>query len=322
MAQKRSRLPAKRSTLLYAAGLTALGAVAVSALLNARRARNAERANPPLGKFIDVNGVRLHYIERGSGEPLVLLHGNGTMAQDFLTSGLIDEAAKTYRVIAFDRPGYGHSSRPRFRIWTPTAQARLIHDALAKLGISQAIVLGHSWGAIVATRLALNHPNMVKSLVLTSGYYYPTVRADVLTQSWPAIPVVGDLLRYTVGPWLGRAMWPQMTRRMFGPQPVTPNFQALSKELATRPSQMRAAAAESLLMVPSAFAARRKYRRLSMPVIIVAGEEDRIANIHRQSERLHQEIPGSKLLRVPGAGHMVHQTANDEVMTAITEAAA
>jgi pimeloyl-ACP methyl ester carboxylesterase len=322
MAQKRSRFPAKRSTLLYAAGATALGALAVSAILNARQARKAERANPPLGKFIDVNGVRLHYIERGSGEPLVLLHGNRTMAQDFVTSGLIDEAAKTYRVIAFDRPGYGHSSRPRLRIWTPTAQAKLIHDALAKLGISQAIVLGHSWGAIVATRLALNHPNMVKSLVLTSGYYFPTVRTDVLTQSWPAIPVVGDLLRYTVGPWLERRMWPQMLRQMFGPQPVTPTFQDLPKELATRPSQMRAAAAESLLMVPSAFAARRKYRRLSMPVIIVAGEEDRIANIHRQSERLHQEIPGSKLLRVPGAGHMVHQTANDEVMTAITEAAA
>jgi len=52
-------------------------------------------------------------VERGEGEPLVLLHGNGSMIQDFKSSGLIDMAAAEYRVIAFDRPGHGHSDRPR-----------------------------------------------------------------------------------------------------------------------------------------------------------------------------------------------------------------
>ena len=51
--------------------------------------------NPPAGQFLEVDGVRLHYVERGEGEPLVLLHGNGSMIQDFETSGLIDMAAKT-----------------------------------------------------------------------------------------------------------------------------------------------------------------------------------------------------------------------------------
>ncbi|MBA2690428.1 MAG: alpha/beta hydrolase, partial [Burkholderiales bacterium] len=58
-------------------------ALAVTALLVRQRARRAERENPPIGQFIEIDGVLLHYVERGSGAPLVLLHGNGTMAQDY-----------------------------------------------------------------------------------------------------------------------------------------------------------------------------------------------------------------------------------------------
>ena len=74
------------------------------ALVNHRLAKKAESDNPAAGRFLEVNGVRLHYVERGSGAPLVLLHGNGSMIQDFESSGLIDLAAKNYRVIVFDRP--------------------------------------------------------------------------------------------------------------------------------------------------------------------------------------------------------------------------
>jgi hypothetical protein len=113
----------------------------VSALVNRRLARNAENDNPPAGQFLEVNGVRLHYVERGSGAPVVLLHGNGSMIQDFESSGLIDLASKNYRVIVFDRPGFGHSDRPRNVVWTPAAQAELINSALHRLGVPHAIVL-------------------------------------------------------------------------------------------------------------------------------------------------------------------------------------
>ena len=88
------------------------GVLAVSALVNRYLAAKAERDNPPAGHFLEVDGVRLHYVERGQGEALVLLHGNGSMIQDFESSGLIEMAAQKYRVIVFDRPGYGHSDRP------------------------------------------------------------------------------------------------------------------------------------------------------------------------------------------------------------------
>src|SRR6202790_870806 len=148
------------------AAAATVGALAISALVNRRLAKNAENDNPPAGQFLEVNGVRLHYVERGSGAPLVLLHGNGSMIQDFESSGLIDLAAKNYRVIVFDRPGFGHSDRPRDVIWTPVAQAELIDKALQRLRVSQALVLGHSWGASVAVALALLHPELVRGLVL------------------------------------------------------------------------------------------------------------------------------------------------------------
>jgi pimeloyl-ACP methyl ester carboxylesterase len=294
----------------------ALAAAAVSAIANHWLAKKAERRNPPRGRFITVAGVRLHYIEQGRGTTLILLHGNGSMIEDFQSSGLIDLAAKKYRVIAFDRPGFGHSNRPRSTVWTPAAQADLIAAALKIIGVERAIVLGHSWGTMVAVALGVNYPQQVQGLVLASGYYYPNARADVLIFSPPAIPVVGDVLSYTVSPLLSRLLWPLLLRRIFGPSPVPKKFDGFPEEMAVRPSQIRATAEESALMIPSARALRDQYRHLRMPIAIIAGAEDRFIETE-QSARVHRELPESTLRCVPRTGHMVHQTATAEIMSAI-----
>ena len=303
------------------AAAVAVAALAVSALVNWQQARRAERHNPPEGQFLEIEGVRLHYVERGEGEPLVLLHGNGSMIQDFESSGLVAQAAETYRVIVFDRPGYGHSQRPRGTIWSPEAQADLIHRALVELDATPAVVLGHSWGTLVATALALNHPASVKALVLASGYFYPTARIDVLAAAGPVVPVLGDVLRHTLAPLLGRILWPGLMRKIFGPAETPRKFkQGFPKGLALRPSQLRASAAESALMIPGASALHARYDELTMPVAIIAGALDRLIDTDSQSARLGEDIAHSTFRSVPGAGHMVHQTATDEVMAAIEEA--
>jgi pimeloyl-ACP methyl ester carboxylesterase len=305
------------------AAVAAVAALAASALVNRDLAAKAERDNPAGGQFVEIDGVRLHYVERGSGDPLVLLHGNGSMVQDFESSGLLDMAAAKYRVIAFDRPGYGHTTRPRNRVWSAEAQADLINEALKELGASPAVVLGHSWGASVAMALALRHPASVRALVPVSGYYYPTPRVDAIAASGPAIPIIGDILRYTVTPLLGRALWPAVMRKIFGPAKVPAKFaNGFPKELALRPSQLRASAAESALMVPEAWAASDGYGALRMPVVIVAGASDRLIDTATQAARLHEEVGHSIFHAVAGAGHMVHQTATGAVMAAIDEAAA
>lgn len=307
-----------RNTYLWAAG----AALAASALVVQQRARKAERDNPPIGNFIEVDGIRLHYVERGQGQPLVLLHGDGSMIQDLQLSGLLDMAAGKYRVIAFDRPGYGYSERPRTTIWTPQAQAALLHKALQQLGVEQPIVLGHSWGTLVAIALGLDYPDDVKSLVLLSGYYYPTPRLDVPLLSPPAVPIIGDLMRFTVSPLIGRLIWPMMKRRIFEPADVPARFdEQFPVWMTLRPSQLRASAAESALMIPAAFSLRHRYHELTMPVIIMSGDGDRHVDRHVHSEQLHRELPHSILHITHGAGHMLHHFAPHEVMSAIDEAA-
>ncbi|MRX52221.1 alpha/beta fold hydrolase [Paracoccus sp. S-4012] len=315
--QPSSSRPSTRAAII---GFAAAG-LAISAFVNHRLARKAEQDNPPAGQFLNVDGVRLHYVERGRGEPVVLLHGNGSMIQDFESSGLIDLAARNYRVIVLDRPGYGHSDRPRHRIWTPEAQADLIHDALAQLGIERATILGHSWGCSVAVALARKYPDLVGGLVLASGYYYPTARLDVVGMGVPAVPVVGDVLRYTISPIVSRLIWPLLMRKIFGPEAVPEKFAGFPKAMAIRPSQIRASAAEAALMVPDALAAGDTYARLKMPVAIIAGADDRLVDAEEQSARLHGDIPHSSFHRVPGTGHMIHQTATDAVMSAIEKVA-
>ena len=313
-----NRKKAEKSSFAMAVAV-GMGALAATALLNRHLAKKAERNHPALGSFMELDGVRLHYIERGSGEPLVLLHGNGSMIEDFVSSGLVALAAKQYRVIVIDRPGFGHSERPRNVIWTPGAQADLIKRALERLNVSRATVLGHSWGASVAVALALKYPDLIRGLVLASGYYYPTARPDVVAMGAPALPLVGDILSHTLSPLVSRAIWPVMTSQMFGPKPVPRKFKGFPKEMALRPSQIRASAEESALMIPDAFRFRGRYAELKMPVVIIAGEQDRLIDINKQSARLHGDIPQSRLHRVAGNGHMIQQTATTELMSAICE---
>ena len=315
---KPARQRGTTSSLVLASAIATTALVA-AAVLNRQLTKKAERDNPPKGKFLEVNGVRLHFVERGTGDPLVLLHGNGSMIEDFEASGLVNLAAKDYRVIVFDRPGFGHSERPRNVIWTPGAQADLLRAALAQLNVSNAVVLGHSWGASVAVAMALKYPTFVRGLVLASGYYYPTARVDVLAMGIPAVPIVGDILSHTVSPLLSRLIWPLMMKKIFGPKSVPEKFDAFPKEMALRPSQIRASAAEAALMIPDAIALDGQYKDLKMPIVIIAGAKDKLIDTDSQSARLHAEIPQSRFHKLAENGHMIQQTSMEQVMGAIEE---
>ena len=301
-------------------GILAAGALALAgaAIIVNWRASKAERAYPPRGSFVTAEGVRLHYVERGSGRPVVILHGNGAMVDDIIISGLLDQTTQSYRAIAFDRPGFGHSERPRGHSWTPSAQADLLPEAFAGLGINRPIVVGHSWGTLVALALALEHPDQVSGLVLASGFYYPEPRADVMLSSASATPVIGDIICHTAGPLVGEAMAPAVFKKMFAPQPVPARFdQEFPVALALRPSQVRAYAEDAAQMNAAAEELSQRYASLSCPVVILAGDGDKIVDFEQQSARLHRELADSKLDILRGAGHMTHHFDPRRVVQAI-----
>jgi pimeloyl-ACP methyl ester carboxylesterase len=298
---------------------SAAAATAGMALWNTYRARKAERKHPPRGRFVAVEGIRFHYFEKGGGRPVVFLHGNVVTAEDCDLSGLLNLASeRQYHVIAFDRPGFGYSDRPPGAMWPPGRQADLFRQAFARLGIERPVVVGHSLGTLVALALALDHPDAVSGLVLLSGYYYPTLRADVPLFSLPAIPVIGDLIRYTAGPLLGAALLPLATKAMFSPLTVPERFaKGFPRGLSLRPSQIRAEAQDTATMVSAAAAMQHHYRELRMPVVIMAGTKDRIVDHRKHTVRLHEEIAQSALRLVPGIGHMLHHAVPEQVVDAI-----
>ncbi|WP_313169362.1 alpha/beta fold hydrolase [Massilia oculi] len=307
-----------RTTRRLSVGVAIAGLGLLASWLMVRaKSRRAERDHPPAGSFITVDGVKLHYLERGEGPVLVLLHGNGVDATDWEHSGLLDAAAERYRVIAFDRPGFGYSERPRSTVWSPDRQARLLHHALQELNVDSAIVAGHSWGTLVALNMGLQVPDFVRGLVLVSGYYYPSVRMDVMVGAPPAIPLVGDALRYTVAPLAGRLIWPAAVGRAFAPLPVSERFRSVSPWMSLRPGQLRANAADSSLMVPGAISLARRYGRLKVPVQILSGTQDGVCDCAHNAERLHAALRHSELSVTPGVGHMLHYAEPGKVLGAI-----
>ncbi|MEZ5788274.1 MAG: alpha/beta hydrolase [Xanthobacteraceae bacterium] len=295
----------------------------ILAVGNVALARWVERRNPPVGRFIDVDGVRLHYLESGPPDapPVVLFHGNGAMIQDLAGAGLIPLLAQRYRVIAFDRPGFGHSTRPRFRLMTPDAQAALFQAALDRLGVrNNPIVFGHSWGTLVALALAYRLRRAgqpARGLVLAAGYYFPTWRLDVWLMAVPAIPLFGDILRYTILPVLGWMLAGKTIAQLFAPAAVPTAFKTMfPMGMALRPSALRATAEESLLMVPGAARLQKRYHEVSCPIVIYNAALDSLIEAE-QAPRLNQVMTASVLHTVGGMGHMLHYAVPEKIVEAV-----
>jgi pimeloyl-ACP methyl ester carboxylesterase len=240
------------------------------------------------------------------------------LLQDFIGSGLVDRLAQRHRVIAFDRPGFGYSERRRDRLWTAQAQAALLARAWAHLDVRQPVVLGHSWGTLVALAMATDPHADLCGLVLISGYYYPTARLDVALSAPAALPVIGDAMRYTVSPLTGRLFLKQLVKTVFAPAPVPADFfQVVPREMVLRPSQIKAVAEDAAFMVPAATWLRSHYSTLNIPVSIFAGAEDKIVDAESQSGRLHHDLPNSTLAMMPGAGHMMHYAQAQEIAESV-----
>ena len=294
--------------------MAVLTMAAAAAVVN-QRAVKAERDFPPRGKFIECDGLKLHYLDSGSGPTLVILHGNGAMTDDIRLSGLIALAEQDYRVVVFDRPGFGYSERSRDRVWSPQAQAELVIKAIDQLGISSPIVVGHSWGTLVALELALRC--RLSGLVLVSGFYFPETSAAVSSIAPTAMPVIGDVLNHTVTPFIGAALASGMIEAMFAPDPVPTRFKReFPVPLTLRPSQIKAFSEETAGMNAAAHALVERYSSISVPTVVIQGDADTIVP-HDHGARLNDKLANGALTIVPGGSHMLHHRHPDIVMSAI-----
>lgn len=190
----------KRLTLLLLVGILAVGAMAAfirSDGFSIDRATLIERYRTPDSRFVDVDGVTFHYIERGTGPVVLLLHGDRTNARIWRV--WIDELAVTHRVLALDLPGYGLTDTIPDSDYSFTRITKLAQRFLDTVGAEKAAVIGTSVGGIVAYRLAAAEPERVTALVLANAAGLPRAPGESPNRVEP-----NPFLR-----WLYRYYWPE-----------------------------------------------------------------------------------------------------------------
>lgn len=303
-----------------AAGLLAL------AFYSAWYAARVAGRFPPRGSFIEIEGVRIHYVEMGvasaDAAPIVLVHGASGNLGDMVES-IMPELAKRHRVIAFDRPGHGWSERPGGDDASdPAAQARLLHEALAKLGIERPVLLGHSWGGALATAYALRFPDDLSGLLVLSGATHVWEGADAWYHRIIATPLVGSLFLHVLMVPGGLMLMEAGIRNNFAPDPVPPRYaERIGLPLLFRPRQFRANSADTRRLRGFLREQSGRYGEIRVPTIIVTGNRDRTVWAKLHSYALHDAIAGSEMIKLVGVGHMPHHVRPDIVIDALSRLA-
>jgi pimeloyl-ACP methyl ester carboxylesterase len=277
--------------------------------------RQAETLIPPIGQFVTVHGLRLHYVRKGTGQPVVFLHGNDGQLQDF-TMSVLDRTAHAYQAIAFDRPGHGYSERPAKEAGLPRVQAQVLYGALQELEIERPILVGHSWGGALALTYALRYPNDIASLVVVSGYVY-SQRGASLPGVLATLPLLSDLWRHTLGVLVMRRLVVKGLSTAFAPATPPPAYVAVVQALSPRPRQLKATAEDFAALNTALRALCPHYSAIRAPVVIVTGDADQVVPPQRHAFPLHQAIAHSRLVVLPNTGHMVQFSRPDAVLSAL-----
>jgi len=280
-----------------------------------------ERAHAPQGRMIDVTGGRLHVVDLGPREtasvPIVLIHGASSNLQS-MRQPLGDLLSRNHRVIIIDRPGHGFSTRNSLTSSTPEVQARMIDEALGKLGIERAIVVGHSWGGAVVLALAINNPARVAGIVLLAPVTHLWKGGVSWYHDLGAMPLIGWLFAHTLALPAGVLMINAGARGAFLPQAIPEGYvRATALALLLRPAEFLANAWDMATLKQAVTEQVARYGEIKVPVIILHGDVDRSVRLDTHSRKFAQAVPHTELIVLPGVGHLVQNAATETVISAI-----
>jgi pimeloyl-ACP methyl ester carboxylesterase len=280
------------------------------AIFSAHTARQVEKLLPPRGRFINVDGERIHYLDEGSGPPLVLIHGLAGQARVF-THSLLDHLKSNHRVIILDRPGCGYSTRAPKSSAAVSAQARTVAAFIEALELERPLVVGHSLGGAVALALALNHPEQVAGLALLAPL---THAPDEIAPLFRGLAISSPFVRHLVG-WTSAIPISIRNRAFvldmaFGPDPVAHDYGTRGGGLLNlRPHSFINASRDLMAAKADVKDMEDRYHRLTIPVGILFGTADRILDATRHGTAMATKVPGLDLELIEGAGHMIVITA-------------
>jgi pimeloyl-ACP methyl ester carboxylesterase len=305
--------------------LLAAAVIAAGATITALTIARIEAAHPPAGRFVEVEGGRLHVLELGrtdgAGEllwPVVLVHGASGNLGD-LRLALGDRLAQSRRVVLVDRPGHGWSDRPGgARDASPARQAALIVQALERLGIERFVLLGHSLGGAVATAFALAYPDRLAGLVLLAPVTHPWRGGLSWYNALLTTPVAGLVFAHALALPAGELLLESGAESVFAPQPMPQDYlRRAGIRLLLRPAEFIANAQDIAILKAFVTAQVPRYRDIAAPTVVLTGDADVTVSPQLHARAIAAAVPDARLVVLPGIGHMPQHVAADDVVAAI-----
>lgn len=258
------------------------------------------------GEFIRAGYINTHYIRKGNGKPLVLIHG--IFSSSFVWRKNIDELSKHFDVIAVDLRGYGYSDKPADGRYGREDFRQFVLDFMDAIKVDRAILVGHSWGGGIALDLALQHPDRVEKLILIDSIGYPP---EPSFMEWLLrVPGVGRLILAACDKDTFARILKE--RVFFNPELVTEE----EVEGWMRPYYVRGTAQAALELRNYHLDMAEEIRNISQPTLIIWGKEDK-ALPAEMAERFRQDIKNSVLQIIPNCGHNPQEEKPEEVNESI-----
>jgi len=248
-------------------------------------------------RFLEVEGVRVHFQEKGAGPPLVLLHGNNSST--YTWKDVYDKLAARHRVVAVDLKGFGFTSKPEGD-YSVEAQAALVVRLLDKLNIGRAVWCGSSLGGTVALAAAVEHPERVRALVLADAPAYSDMRGATLAPSYVKWPYVGGAVS-ALALVSDKLVRDGLKESFYDDSKVTDErVAAYYLPLTTRGGQY---AARRVRLERQFERVERALDKIRQPALLVWGAEDRLI-LPEDGKRLQADLPGSRLVFFESCGHL------------------
>jgi pimeloyl-ACP methyl ester carboxylesterase len=248
---------------------------------------------PKTATFADVNGVRVRYIDTGSGSPVVLVHGFASSLETW--NAVLPALTKNHRVIALDLKGFGWSGRPEGD-YSPRAQAELVFALLDQRGIDRVAVVAHSWGASIALQMALEHPERVTKLALYDAWIYEEQLPTFFI--WARASGVGEsLFRLYYGQRaderIGYAFY---DKERYVTEKLVEEVQRALERPGTYAAALAAVRGQRYAAVQT------RYRTIKQPTLLLWGRDDGVTLLP-YGERLSRDLRNARLVTYPQCGH-------------------
>ena len=270
----------------------------------------------PAEHFIDIENTRVRYVEAGAGPVVTLIHGNAGSVDDFdfKSLGLL---CRDHRVIAVDRPGHGKSARPTDADAKLQYQTRLLHETLSHLGVTHPVLVGHSWGGSLALAYAVKYPMELSAIVLLAPAAYSDGGPDQFMRAVLKTPLIGDVT-LTLGRIIfGQHQLKKELQKAFYPSSVPEEYLRQASSSWLRHKQLRAILEDEYSLDKDLEKVSRHYSEISIPVVIVTGDNDRVVSAKQNAYRLKTSITNAQLIELKNTGHQIPQTHPESIFNAV-----